>query len=280
VLRVARFLDKHQIPKTRALIHVALSFITAGVWVFIAILIELFIASQRENKIWSAQQRHHEELENLIIKIKDKKKTMQDLIAVKKQVQESIDTSYNTPFELPIAWLWESREKITSVTSGTTLGKTRTGTVGLGWNDGIGWAASQGVTRGTIASQTTEMISNEFMQLDSGVFRIGKEFTAFIGDQFSRTSYYKDFLAINTQYDKTIGLGIVNSDRIWMTKFPADFEKVIASHLLNDAHSRATKNEAQDLTSLLEQFNSHVEELKSEISSLENELAGWTKPTY
>ncbi len=259
--------------------HAILSVVTAGVWVFIAVLIELFIASQRENKIWSARQEHLKNLENLRIKIEDKKQIIQDLIKVKKQVKETIDSAYSTPFELPIAWLWESREKITSVTSGTTLGKTRTGTVGLGWNDGIGWAASQGVTRGTIASQTTEMISNEFMQLDTGVFRIGKEFTAFIGDQFSRTGYYKDFLAINSQYEKTIGLGIVNVDRIWMTKFPGDFEKVIASHLVNDAYSRATKNQALDLSSLFDQFDSNIKEIEGEISALENELSSLTEPT-
>lgn len=279
MLRIARFLKRHQIPKLRALSHALLSVVTAGAWILFAILVELFLASQRENKIWSAQRDHQEKIENLKSKIEDKKQTIQDLIKVKEQVQEAADSSYLTPFELPTSWLWESREKITSVTSGTTIGKTRTGTVGLGWNDGVGWAASQGVTRGTIASQTTEMISNEFMQLDSGVFRIGKDFAAFIGDQFSRTGYYKDILAMNTQYDKAIGLGIVKAERIWMTKFPGDFEKVIASNLLSDAHSRATKNEALDLSNLFAQFDSNIEEIKGEIRASEIELAAFTEPT-
>jgi hypothetical protein len=174
---------------------------------------------------------------------------------------------------LPKVWLWESREQVTSVTSGTTLGKTRTGTVGLGWNDGIGWAASQGVTRGTIASHTTEMISNEFMQIDTGILRISQEFAAFIGNQFSRTGHYRDILAINTDYDKGIGFSILNAERIWLTRFPGEFEKEIALALLSAARTRTLKSQAIDLTSLFNQFDDNIKNLELKISRSHADLS-------
>ena len=183
------FLDKREIPKSRVLLHILISIFTAGAWILIAILIEVYISSSRENKVWNFNRKRLEAIQTLRNQVNDKEEIIADLSRVRGNIEESIKSNFAVPFELQTVWLWESREQVTSVTSGTTLGKTRTGSVGLGWSDGIGWAASQGVTRGTIAASTTEMISNEFMQLDSGILRIGEEFVAFIGNQFSRTGF-------------------------------------------------------------------------------------------
>ncbi len=272
MLRVLKFLQKWEIPNWRILLHIVLSVLTVGIWIFVAILIEIYIASSHENRVWEANRKRLEAIKLLKVQIENKRETIEEITKVKKQVEATISSSFETAFELPIAWLWESREHVTSVTSGTTLGKTRTGTVGLGWSDGIGWAASQGVTRGTIASQTTEMIKNEFMQLDSGVLRIGKEFTAFIGNQFSRTGHYKDLLAINTDYDKGIGLSIVNADRIWLTRFPGEFEKVIALSLIKAAYSQSLESKTTDLSDLLSEFDANVDRIRLEIQSCEDDL--------
>lgn len=270
--RIFEFLEKWEIPKTRVLFHVLLSVVTLGVWILIAVLIEIYIVSSRENKVWEANRKRLEAITKLKWDIKNKRETIDEILKVKVQLQESIASSFEKPFELPTVWLWESREQVTAVTSGTTLGKTRTGTVGLGWNDGIGWAASQGVTRGTIASQTTEMISNEFMQLDSGILRIGKEFTAFIGNQFSRTGHYKDILAINSDYDKGIGLSIVNAEKIWLTRFPAEFEKHIALTLIQSAYAKAMKSQDIELDDLLKDFDSSIDAIQQEIADIEKDL--------
>lgn len=266
------FLDKREIPKSRVLLHILISVFTAGAWILIAILIEVYISSSRENKVWNFNRKRLEAIQTLRNQVNDKEEIIADLSRVRGNIEESIKSKFAVPFELQTVWLWESREQVTSVTSGTTLGKTRTGSVGLGWSDGIGWAASQGVTRGTIAASTTEMISNEFMQLDSGILRIGEEFVAFIGNQFSRTGFYKDILAINTDYDKGVGLSIVNAERIWLTRFPAEFEKKIALMLIKSAFSLATSKQAIAIDELLNEFDVNVKQLGEEIKAIEADL--------
>jgi hypothetical protein len=266
------FLDKREIPKSRVLLHILISIFTAGAWILIAILIEVYISSSRENKVWNFNRKRLEAIQTLRNQVNDKEEIIADLSRVRGNIEESIKSNFAVPFELQTVWLWESREQVTSVTSGTTLGKTRTGSVGLGWSDGIGWAASQGVTRGTIAASTTEMISNEFMQLDSGILRIGEEFVAFIGNQFSRTGFYKDILAINTDYDKGVGLSIVNAERIWLTRFPAEFEKKIALMLIKSAFSLATSKQAIAIDELLSEFDLNIKQLEEEIKAVEADL--------
>lgn len=266
------FLDKREIPKSRVLLHILISVFTAGAWILIAILIEVYISSSRENKVWNFNRKRLEAIQTLRNQVNDKEEIIADLSRVRGNIEESIKSNFAVPFELQTVWLWESREQVTSVTSGTTLGKTRTGSVGLGWSDGVGWAASQGVTRGTIAASTTEMISNEFMQLDSGILRIGEEFVAFIGNQFSRTGFYKDILAINTDYDKGVGLSIVNAERIWLTRFPAEFEKKIALMLIKSAFSLATSKQAIAIDELLNEFDLNTKKLEEEIKAIEADL--------
>ena len=266
------FLDKREIPKSRVLLHILISIFTAGAWILIAILIEVYISSSRENKVWNFNRKRLEAIQTLRNQVDDKEEIIADLSRVRGNIEESIKSKFAVPFELQTVWLWESREQVTSVTSGTTLGRTRTGSVGLGWSDGIGWAASQGVTRGTIAASTTEMISNEFMQLDSGILRIGEEFVAFIGNQFSRTGFYKDILAINTDYDKGVGLSIVNAERIWLTRFPAEFEKKIALMLIKSAFSLATSKQAIAVDELLNEFDLNIKQLEEEIKAVEADL--------
>lgn len=266
------FLDKREIPKSRVLLHILISIFTAGAWILIAILIEVYISSSRENKVWNFNRKRLEAIQTLRNQVNDKEEIIADLSRVRGNIEKSIKSNFAVPFELQTVWLWESREQVTSVTSGTTLGRTRTGSVGLGWSDGIGWAASQGVTRGTIAASTTEMISNEFMQLDSGILRIGEEFVAFIGNQFSRTGFYKDILAINTDYDKGVGLSIVNAERIWLTRFPAEFEKKIALMLIKSAFSLATSKQAIAVDELLNEFDLNIKQLEEEIKAVEADL--------
>ena len=266
------FLDKREIPKSRVLLHILISIFTAGAWILIAILIEVYISSSRENKVWNFNRKRLEAIQTLRNQVNDKEEIIADLSRVRGNIEKSIKSNFAVPFELQTVWLWESREQVTSVTSGTTLGKTRTGSVGLGWSDGIGWAASQGVTRGTIAASTTEMISNEFMQLDSGILRVGEEFVAFIGNQFSRTGFYKDILAINTDYDKGVGLSIVNAERIWLTRFPAEFEKKIALMLIKSAFSLATSKQAIAIDELLNEFDLNIKQLEEEIKAIEADL--------
>ena len=266
------FLDKREIPKSRVLLHILISVFTAGAWILIAILIEVYISSSRENKVWNFNRKRLEAIQTLRNQVNDKEEIIADLSRVRGNIEKSIKSNFAVPFELQTVWLWESREQVTSVTSGTTLGRTRTGSVGLGWSDGIGWAASQGVTRGTIAASTTEMISNEFMQLDSGILRIGEEFVAFIGNQFSRTGFYKDILAINTDYDKGVGLSIVNAERIWLTRFPAEFEKKIALILIKSAFLLATSKQAIAIDELLNEFDVNVKQLGEEIKAIEADL--------
>jgi hypothetical protein len=270
--RIFEFLEKWEIPKVRVFFHLLLSVLTAGVWILIAVLIEIYIISSRENKVWEANRKRLEAITKLKWDIKNRRETIDEILKVKAQLQESLASSFEKPFELPTVWLWESREKVTAVTSGTTLGKTRTGTVGLGWSDGIGWAASQGVERGTIASHTTEIISNEFMELDSGILRIGKEFVAFIGNQFSRTGHYRDILAINSDYENGIGLSIVNSEKIWLTRFPAEFEKNIALTLIQSAYTKTIKSQDIQLDDLLKEFDSSISAIQQEIADIEKDL--------
>ncbi len=269
---ILNFLDKWKIPKSRVAFHVLFAIVTAGIWLVIAFLIEVYIVHSRENRLWKAQRKRLEAIENQKAQVANKEAIIADLLKVRGEVEESVRSKFSVPFEFPTVWLWESREQRTSVTSGTTYGKTRTGSVGLGWSEGIGWAASQGVTRGTVASTSTETISNEFMQLDSGVLRIGKEFVAFIGNQFSRTGLYKDILAINDDYDKAIGFSILNLERIWLTRFPGEFEKTIAITLIKIALSQANDKKAIKIDDLLDEFQLNIQQLEKEIGEIWGDL--------
>ena len=161
---------------------------------------------------------------------------------------------------------------MTTVTTGTSIGKTRAGTVGLGWSDGIGLAASQGVTRGTFTSGTTEMMKNEFTELDSGVLRVGKEFTAFIGDQFTRTAKYPEVLSINNSYVYSISLNVLNAERAWLVRFKGDYESNIAVNMLNAAYARGRGGNLPDLEKLRADFDKEILEISNEIHQLVIEL--------
>ena len=181
--RFYNLLDRLQIPKKRAFLHIFAALITGGLWTIFAVAIELFLASERGNKIVMNDAYFNKIKSDLQAEISLKQETLIQIEEFKTKVNATIESDFDVPFELTDVTLWESREKITTVTTGTSTGKTRAGTVGLGWSDGIGLAATQGVTRETFTSGTTEMMKNEFMELDSGTLRITKDFTAFIGDR-------------------------------------------------------------------------------------------------
>jgi hypothetical protein len=193
-------------------------------------------------------------------------------------INEFVFYAFEKPFEISNVTLWESREKITTVTSGTSVGKTRDGTVGFGWSSGIGLAATQGVTRGTFTSGTTEMMKNEFTKLDSGVLRIGKDFTAFIGDQFTRTAKYPEVLLINTSYVYSIGLNVLNAERAWLVQFTGEYESNLASEILNAAYSYGMNGKAPDLTSYRTEFDQEITILMAEIKELVIDLEETREP--
>lgn len=275
---IFNFLEKWEIPRSRVFFHIVFSFLTVGIWILLAILIEIYIISSRENKNWNSNIKRSELIQSLNSQIDDKKGAIAELFKIKVQFDKSIKSGFDIPFELSTVRLWESREQRSSVTSGTILGKTRTGTVGIGWLDGIGWAASEGVNRGTLASSTSEIISHDFMELDLGILRISKDFVAFIGNQFSRTAFYKDILAINPGYDKGVGLGVVNAERIWLTTFPEELQKRIAVSVIKFAFSRIVSPEPFEAGELLNEFDLNIKQLEGEIVKIQADLDELVKP--
>ena len=201
-----------------------------------------------------------------------KKDILEQIEKFKASVIGAVKSEFENPFVIADVTLWESREKVTTVTTGTSIGKTRTGTVGLGWSDGIGLAASQGVTRGTFTSGTTEMMKNEFTELDSGVLRVGKEFTAFIGDQFTRTAKYPEVLSINNSYVYSISLNVLNAERAWLVRFKGEYESKIAENMLNAAFAGAKGEKLPSLEKLNADFDDEILEINAEINQLVIEL--------
>ena len=270
--RFYNFLDRLQIPKKRAFFHILASVISAGVWFVFAVAIEIFIASERGNKLVSSAAYYKKIESELRAEIDLKKGMLEQIEEFKARVIDAVKSEFENPFVITDVTLWESREKVTTITTGTSIGKTRTGTVGLGWSDGIGLAASQGVTRGTFTSGTTEMMKNEFTELDSGVLRVGKEFTAFIGDQFTRTAKYPEVLSINNSYVYSISLNVLNAERAWLVRFRGEYESKIAEYMLNAAYAKAKGEKLPSLEKLKADFDKEVLEINNEINQLVIEL--------
>lgn len=265
-------LERLQIPKKRAFLHIFASIISGGFWFIFAVAIELFLASERGNKVVMDDAYYNKIKRDLLSEIDLKQDTLAQIEEFKSRVIASVESEFEISFELSGVTLWESREKVTTVTSGTSTGKTRAGTVGFGWSDGIGLAATQGVTRGTFTSGTTEMLKNEFMELDSGTLRIGKDFTAFIGDQFTRTAKYPEVLSINTSYVYSIGFNILNSERAWLARFQGEYETNTASDMLNLAYAFGKGENPADLAKLKAEFDAEILAITSEIRKLVIEL--------
>ena len=270
--RFYNLLERLQIPKKRAFLHIFASIISGGFWFIFAVAIELFLASERGNKVVMDDAYYNKIKKDLLSEIDLKQDTLAQIEEFKSKVIASVESEFEVSFELSGVTLWESREKVTTVTSGTSTGKTRAGTVGFGWSDGIGLAATQGVTRGTFTSGTTEMLKNEFMELDSGTLRIGKDFTAFIGDQFTRTAKYPEVLSINTSYVYSIGFNILNSERAWLARFQGEYETNMASDMLNLAYAFGKGENPADLVKLNAEFDAEILALTSEIRKLVIEL--------
>lgn len=279
--RLSNLLDRLQIPKRRAALHLLASVLSGGIWVICAFAIELFIASERGSKVILNDAYYEKMGADLLAEIDLKQDVLAQIEVFKTKIIATIDSKFEIPFEMSGVKLWESRENITTVTTGTTIGKTRAGTVGFGWNEGIGLAATQGVTRGTFTSGTTEMMKNEFTELDSGVLRIGKDFTAFIGDQFTRTAKYPEVLSINSTYVYSIGLNVLNSERAWLVRFKDEYESRVALDVLNSAYSLGTGAGLSDLVKLQADFDREIAALTLEIrkSVVEFEEIGNLKAT-
>lgn len=270
--RFYRLLDRLQIPKKRAFLHIFASIITGGFWSIFAVAIELFLASERGNKVVMNDAYSNKVKKDLLAEIDIKQDTLAQIEEFKAKVNAAVASKFDVPFELSDVTLWESREKVTTITSGTSTGKTRAGTVGFGWSDGIGLAATQGVTRGTFTSGTTEMLKNEFMELDRGTLRIAKDFTAFIGDQFTRTAKYPEVLSINNSYVYSIGFNILNTDRAWLARFADEYETNIVSDMLNLAYANHKSEKLTDLTIINADFDSEITAIQGEIRKLIVEL--------
>lgn len=270
--RFYNLLERLQIPRKRAFLHILASVLSGGLWVIFAVAIEIFLASERGNKV-VLNDAYYKKIESeLRSEINIKEDMLEQIEEVKASVLAAVKSEFETPFIIADVTLWESREKITTVTTGTSIGKTRTGTVGLGLGDGIGLAASQGVTRGTFTSGTTEMMNNEFTELDSGVLRVGKEFTAFIGDQFTRTAKYPEVLSINNSYVYSIGLNVVNAERAWLVRFKGNYESNVSLEMLNAAFAMSKGGKLPDLVKLEADFDMEILEISNEIHELVLEL--------
>ena len=270
--RFYNLLNRLQIPKKRAFLHILASVISGGIWFIFAVAIEIFLASERGNKVVLNDAYYKKIESDLRAEIDIKRDILEQIEEFKASVIAAVKSEFENPFIIADVTLWESREKVTTVTTGTSIGKTRAGTVGLGWSDGIGLAASQGVTRGTFTSGTTEMMKNEFTELDSGVLRVGKEFTAFIGDQFTRTAKYPEVLSINNSYVYSISLNVLNAERAWLVRFKGDYESNIAVNMLNAAYARGRGGNLPDLEKLRADFDKEILEISNEIHQLVIEL--------
>ena len=266
--RFYRLLERLEIPKKRAFLHIFATVISGGFWFIFAVAIEVFLKSERANTHVLADAYLKKTQADILAEIDVKQDVLDQMEEFKEKVISTFESAFEKPFEISNVTLWESREKITTVTSGTSVGKTRAGTVGFGWSSGIGLAATQGVTRGTFTSGTTEIMKNEFTKLDSGVLRIGKDFTAFIGDQFTRTAKYPEVLLINTSYVFSIGLNILNAERAWLVQFTGEYESNLASEILNAAYGFGMNGKVPDLTSYRTEFDQEITSLKAEIKQL------------
>ena len=266
--RFYNLLERLEIPKKRAFLHIFATIISGGFWFIFAVAIEVFLKSERANAIALTDAYLKKTQADILSEIDVKQDVLSQMEDFKEKVVSTIESAFEKPFEISGVTLWESREKITTITSGTSVGKTRAGTVGLGWSDGIGLAATQGITRGTFTSGTTEMMKNEFTELDSGVLRIGKDFTAFIGDQFTRTAKYSEVLSINNSYVYSIGLNVLNSERAWLVKFTGEYEANLASEILNAAYGYGIDGKTPDLSPFRMEFDQEITNLKAEIKKL------------
>jgi hypothetical protein len=217
------FFSRLEIPKSRLVFHAILVIVTSGIWLYGLILTEFYLYTKKLHNVNKERDRiEHEE---------NSRRAQEEKIRIKAEKIRKFTTSINkliqnqdseTSFE-PVT-LHESRETVTTVTSGTTFEKNRTGILGLGLGNGIGFGATSGKSRGTIASQSSEVLNNDYHLLDKGSFTFDAQKVTFVGKQFVRKAKYEDILQVKNDFRNSIGLATIDSDRIWMIEFEEDLD--------------------------------------------------------
>ena len=114
--RFYNYLDRLQIPRKRVFLHILATVISGGVWFVFAVAIEIFLASERGNKLVMNEAYYKKIESDLRAEIDIKRDVLEQIEEFKASVIAAVKSEFEDPFIIADVTLWESREKVTTVT--------------------------------------------------------------------------------------------------------------------------------------------------------------------
>lgn len=271
-------------PKAKLILNLVLTGLTAGLWIPVWIVWHLM---SKNGHLYDSQK----EMQSIRLDIYDLEGAVKHHEAIEKSIHKlagKLPKSGNV-LNIPLVRLYESRQgNSTTETAGTFKSKTETGTIGIGLKVGrvgVGAAASQGHTKGTMNSKSVTYVGKDEMTLiDNGTLVLKANSLSLTGAQFSRSVNFEDLLGCNVTRNELI-ISATSSEKNWLLALNSNEAAEIVAEFVNflsDTPSakefvaqgaKLLKTVSASNEDMLSKFKQQLLALESRLSELESPRA-------
>ena len=271
-------------PKAKLILNLVLTGLTAGLWIPVWIVWHLM---SKNGHLHDSQKA----IQSIRLDLYDLEGALKHHEAIEKSIHKlagKLPKSGNV-LNIPLVRLYESRQgNSTTETAGTFKSKTETGTVGIGLKVGrvgVGAAASQGHTKGTMNSKSVTYVGKDEMTLiDNGTLVLKANSLSLTGAQFSRSVNFEDLLSCNVNRNELI-ISATTSEKNWLLALNSNEAAEIVADFVNFLSDSPSAKEIvgqgakllQTATAsnkdTLSKFNQELVALESKLSELESPRA-------
>lgn len=268
-------------PKAKLILNLVLTGLTAGLWIPVWIVWHLM---SKNGHLYDSQK----EMQSIRLDIYDLEGALKHHEAIEKSIHKlagKLPKSGNV-LNIPLVRLYESRQgNSTTETAGTFKSKTETGTIGIGLKVGrvgVGAAASQGHTKGTMNSKSVTYVGKDEMTLiDNGTLVLKANSLSLTGAQFSRSVNFEDLLSCNVTRNELI-ISATSSEKNWLLALNSNEAAEIVAEFVNflsDTPSakefaaqgaKLLKTASASNEDMLSKFKQQLLALESRLSELES----------
>lgn len=269
-------------PKTKLILNASLTLLTFGAW--IPVWAVWYFLDMKKGSEGSAK--NAKELQLDIYDLQGSVKHHEAIGKSLTKLDHKLPRS-GTVLNIPLVRLYESRKgNTTTETAGTFKSKTETGTVGIGLKIGpvgVGAAASQGNTKGTMNSKSVTYVGKDEMTLiDNGTLVLKVNSLSLTGSQFSKSVNFEDLLNCNVTRNELV-ISSTSSEKNWLLALNSNEAAEIVGELVNFLSDAPTgKHSAAQGTKMLQSAttsnNDALSRYKEELVSLESKLSQSKSP--
>jgi hypothetical protein len=262
-------------------LNLVLTGLTVGLWIPVWIVWHLM---SKNGHLYDSQK----EMQSIRLDIYDLEGALKHHEAIEKSIHKlagKLPKSGNV-LNIPLVRLYESRQgNSTTETAGTFKSKTETGTIGIGLKVGrvgVGAAASQGHTKGTMNSKSVTYVGKDEMTLiDNGTLVLKANSLSLTGAQFSRSVNFEDLLSCNVTRNELI-ISATSSEKNWLLALNSNEAAEIVAEFVNflsDTPSakefvaqgaKLLKTASASNEDMLSKFKQQLLALESRLSELES----------